>query len=44
VSRQITVEKNDFLSHLFLKFSAYQQVKPFSDTFGATSQAVIAEF
>jgi transposase len=44
VSRQITVEKNYFLSHLFLKFSAYQQVKPFSDTFGATSQAVIAEF
>jgi len=44
VSRQMTVEKNYFLSHLFLKFSAYQQVKPFSDTFGATSQAVIAEF
>ncbi len=36
-------EKNYFLSHLFLKFSAYPQLKPFSDPFGATSQALLAE-
>lgn len=36
-------EKTYFLSNLFLKFSAYTQVKPFSNTFGATSQALLAE-
>jgi len=44
LAKQIASEKNYFLSHLFLKFSAYKQRKPFSDTFGATSQAVISEF
>jgi transposase len=44
LAQQIAVEKNYFLSHLFLKFSAYKQVAPFSDNFGATSQAVIEEF
>ena len=43
-ARNITAEKNYFLSHLFLNYSAYNQVKPFSNTFGATSQAVIEEF
>lgn len=44
LTRNITAEKNYFLSHLFLNYSAYNQVKPFSNTFGATSQAVIEEF
>lgn len=44
LAKTIADEKNYFLSHLFLKYSAYDQVKPFSDTFGATSQAVIEEF
>ena len=44
LAKQIADEKNYFLSHLFLKFSAYKQVNPFSDNFGATSQAVISDF
>ena len=44
LAKQIADEKNYFLSHLFLKFSAYKQVNPFSDNFGATSQAVMSEF
>jgi transposase len=44
LAQQIASEKNYFLSHLFLKFSAYKQVSPFSDNFGATSVAVISEF
>jgi transposase len=44
LAKQIGSEKNYFLSHLFLKYSAYKQRNPFSDTFGATSQAVISEF
>jgi transposase len=37
-------EKNRFLSSLFLKFSAFAQKAPFSDTFGATSGALLTEF
>jgi len=37
-------EKNYFLSFLFLSFSAYGQVAPFGDPFGATSCAVLEEF
>jgi len=37
-------EKNYFLSQLFLKFSAYSQIKPFSNPFGVTSQAILAEY
>ncbi|MCH8289999.1 IS110 family transposase [Candidatus Poribacteria bacterium] len=44
LTQQIAAEKNYFLSHLFLKFSAFTKIKPFADTFGATSQAVISEF
>jgi transposase len=44
LAKQMASEKSYFLSHLFLKFSAYKQVSPFSDNFGATSQAVISEF
>ena len=43
-AHQLTREKNYFLSHLFLKFSEYRNVKPFSNTFGATSITVITEF
>ena len=39
----LTAEQNHFLAMLFLKFSAYTQVKPFSHTFGATSVALIEE-
>ncbi len=41
---QITREKNYFLSVLFLKFSEYQNLDPFSNTFGAASQAVITDY
>ena len=44
IVQQIALEKNYFLNHLFLKFSAYQQVKPFSSVFGATSLAFLVEF
>jgi transposase len=37
-------EKNRFLSHLFLKFSAFCQEAPLSDTFGAASSALLTEF
>lgn len=37
-------EKNYFLSFLFLTFSAYGQVAPFGDPFGATSCAILEEF
>lgn len=40
----LTAEQNHFLGMLFLKFSAYTHVKPFSNTFGATSTALIEEF
>jgi len=41
---QIAREKNYFLSFLFLKFSEYQNLDPFSDIFGATSQAVLTDY
>ncbi len=43
-AQMLTREKSYFLSHLFLKFSEYRNVKPFANTFGATSIAVITEF
>lgn len=36
-------EKNYFLTFLFLKFSAFSQVEPFADPFGATSSALLEE-
>lgn len=39
----ITREKNYFLIHLFLKYSSFSSLKPFCDTFGSTSQALILE-
>jgi len=44
LTRTIGREKNYFLTHLFLKFSRYQVLKPFSNTFGATSMDLIEEF
>ena len=41
---QVTREKNYFLSFLFLKFSEYQNLDPFSNTFGAASQAVLTDY
>jgi len=41
---QLVRERNYFLNQLFLKFSAFSKVKPFSNTFGATALAVIEEF
>jgi len=43
-AQSLAREKNYFLSQLFLKFSAYTQIKPFSNPFGATSQAILAEY
>ena len=40
----IAREKIYFVTHLFLKYSAFSTVKPFSNTLGATSQALITEF
>lgn len=40
----LIIEKNYFLTHLFLKYSAWQKVKPFSSTFGVTAQEFISEF
>lgn len=37
-------EKNYFLTHLFLKFSSFSTLKPFSSTFGKTSLAVLTDF
>jgi len=36
-------EKNYFLTYLFLKYSSWQKIKPFSSTFGATARQVISE-
>lgn len=44
LSHQISREKNYFLSILFLKFSEYQNLDPFSNTFGAASQAVLTDY
>lgn len=39
----ISREKNYFLSHLFLKFSSFSSLEPFSNPFGAASTALISE-
>ncbi len=44
LAESLAREKNYFLSFLFLKFSAFTQVEPFGDPFGATSLAVLATF
>ncbi|MDN5364571.1 MAG: transposase [Eubacteriales bacterium] len=40
----VTAEQNRALNLLFLKFSNYHQDKPFSQTFGKASVAVLQEF
>lgn len=40
----ITREKGSFLTHLFLKYSSWQEVKPLSSPYGATSSGLILEF
>jgi len=42
--QSLTKEKQRFLNYLFMKFSTLTTEKVFSDTFGATSLAVIEEF
>ena len=44
LTHSLASEKNRFLSHLFLKFSGFCQEKLLSDTFGATSSALLTEF
>lgn len=40
----LIVEKNYFLTHLFLKYSSWQKIKPFSSAFGTTAQEIISKF
>jgi len=42
--KDLVREKNHCLSILYLKASEYRQGHPFSDVFGATSQALLQEF
>lgn len=42
--RAVVQEKNRFQAYLFLKLSAWQQLKPFSDPLGATSSTLLTEF
>ena len=44
LAKTLAREKNYFLTFLFLKFSAFSQVEPFGDPFGATSCALLDEF
>jgi transposase len=44
LTRALVQEKNRFQAYLFLKLSAWQQIKPFSDPLGATSSALLTEF
>ena len=44
LSKAMSREKMRFQSHAFLKCSDWKRVKAFSDTFGATSVALLTEF
>jgi transposase len=44
LAQTLAREKNYFLSFLFLKFSAFGQLEPCGDPFGATSLAVLEQF
>jgi Transposase IS116/IS110/IS902 family len=44
LAQTLAGEKNYFLSFLFLKFSAFGQLEPCGDPFGATSLAVLEQF
>ena len=44
LARTLGRERTRFLAYLFLKLSAWQEVKPFSDPLGATSATLLTEF
>lgn len=44
ITDDISKEKTYFTTHLFLKYSSYSNIKPFSNTLGATSEALITNF
>jgi transposase len=44
LTRTLTQEKNRFQAYLFLKLSAWQQIKPFSDPLGVTSSTLLTDF
>jgi transposase len=44
LARTLAQEKTRSLTYLFLKVSAWQQVKPFSDPLGATSALLLTEY
>jgi transposase len=44
LAQTLAREKNYFLTFLFLKFSTYSQIEPFSDPFGVTSSALLDEY
>jgi transposase len=44
LARAMTQEKNRFQAYLFLKLSAWQQIKPFSDPLGVTSSTLLTDF
>jgi hypothetical protein len=44
LSQNLSREKMRFRSYAFLKWSDWKRIKPFSDLFGATSAALLAEF
>jgi transposase len=39
----LIVEKNYFLTHLFLKYSSWQKIKPFASAFGVTAENIISK-
>ena len=41
LAQDLTREKNYYLIYLFLMHNTYQRIKPFSNTFGVTSQQVL---
>jgi transposase len=41
--QNLTREKNYYLIHLFLLYSTYQGIRPFSNPFGVTSQHVLSD-
>jgi len=44
LTQSLARAKTYFLSYLFLKASAYQQLKPFSDIFGVTSSRILDHY
>ena len=44
LSHALAAEKTYFSAFLFLKASAYRQLKPFSDVFGTTSTAILTRY